>query len=342
MFRAAFPLGSRAVGPGHPCLVVAEVGAAHAGSGDEAVRMVEAAFSMGADTILFQVYRTEQLVVSRHPQRRALERLELKEREWRRVLSAARASGLGLIVEALDRPSVALAAEAGADGLQVHAGDIDHPDLLRTVAATGRPVFLCAQGVGEVAFAEARAVLTGGPLALVHGPLGTPAPAEELRLLEMGSLRDRHHLPVGFRDRTDASSAFSLVAPAVAVAFGADFVHKPFTLDRSRTGHDEPCALQPEDFHRMVELLRQGESARGDAEGQAAGEATSKRPSSRSVVAGALIPRGAVLVAELLAFKRTDERFGNGLPPREADRLIGRRARRPIQADEVLREDMLE
>jgi hypothetical protein len=44
----------------------------------------------------------------------------------------------------------------------------------------------------------------------------------------------------------------------------------------------------------------------------------------------------------MLAFKRTDSRQPPGLPPREAHRVIGRRARRPIQADETIREDMLE
>jgi sialic acid synthase SpsE len=63
---------------------------------------------------------------------------------------------------------------------------------------------------------------------------------------------------------------------------------------------------------------------------------------ARSVVAGGLIPRGQVLTAEMLAFKRTDVRFEPGLAPREADRLIGRRAARPIQADEIIREELLE
>jgi hypothetical protein len=44
------------------------------------------------------------------------------------------------------------------------------------------------------------------------------------------------------------------------------------------------------------------------------------------VVAGGLIPRGEVLTAAMLAFKRTDVRFAAGIAPKEADRLIGRRA----------------
>ena len=44
----------------------------------------------------------------------------------------------------------------------------------------------------------------------------------------------------------------------------------------------------------------------------------------------------------MLAFKRTDVRFEPGFAPREAHRVIGRRAARPIQADETIREEMLE
>jgi sialic acid synthase SpsE len=44
----------------------------------------------------------------------------------------------------------------------------------------------------------------------------------------------------------------------------------------------------------------------------------------------------------MLTFKRTTDRPQGGLAPRDAPRVIGRRAARPIQADETIREDMLE
>jgi sialic acid synthase SpsE len=67
-----------------------------------------------------------------------------------------------------------------------------------------------------------------------------------------------------------------------------------------------------------------------------------RRAVARSIVAGTLIGRGEVLTGTMLAFKRTDERFDRGLAPSLAQRVIGRRAARPIQADETIREDMLE
>jgi sialic acid synthase SpsE len=88
----------------------------------------------------------------------------------------------------------------------------------------------------------------------------------------------------------------------------------------------------------MVELLRQAERARGDSEPRAPHGGAR----GRSIVAATLIGRGEALTADMLSFKRTDERFGRGLSPAEAHRVIGRRAARPIQADETIREDMLQ
>jgi sialic acid synthase SpsE len=337
MKTATLALGARTIGEGQPCLVVAHVGTAHEGDADAALRLIEAAFQAGADAIAFPVFRATDLLARRHPERKDLEAAELSAREWRKVLEAAKASGLAVVVEAFDAASRDLAAEAAVDAFQAHPTDLDHPELLRALAASGRPLLVGA-GAGEEPLVRAALDAAGGSAGLLVGPSGAPAAAEELRLAEIGALRERHGVPVGLLDPTDGGSAFALLVPALAAAHGAAFVEKRITLDRSRKGRDWAAALSPEDFYRMVELLRQSERARGDAEARAS------RPAARgrSIVAASLIGRGEVLTAEMLRFKRTDERFERGLAPAEAHRVIGRRAARPIQADETIREDMLE
>src|SRR5512134_2526138 len=108
-------IGNRQVGDGQPCFVLAEVASAHGGSVDAALKMIEAAFKMGADGIKFQLFRSELLVVRRHPARKDFDQIELGVRDWKKVLKAAKASGLSVLAEAFDRPSLELAAEAGAD-----------------------------------------------------------------------------------------------------------------------------------------------------------------------------------------------------------------------------------
>ena len=123
--------------------------------------------------------------------------------------------------------------------------------------------------------------LAGAAAALLLGP---PAPAapEELRLADIAARRERHGVPVGLLDASDGASAFALVAPALAAAHGAAFVEKRLALDRSRKGRDLAAALAPEEFYRMVELLRQAERARGDAAGQEAARRAARPAAARS------------------------------------------------------------
>src|SRR5262245_22200079 len=335
MNPTSLAIGTRQVGDGHPCFVLAEVASAHGGSADRALKMLEAAFKMGADGIKFQLFRADLLVVRRHPGRKDFDQIELTEKEWRKVLRAARASGLTLLVEPFDAPSLRLAEEEGADGFKVHSTDMENPEFIRAVGAAGKPVLFATGGVPELAGAV--------PVGLLHGFQTFPTPVEEIRFRELAAWKERYRVPVGFLDHTDGGSAFALVAPALAVAWGADLVEKHFTLDRSEKGYDYQSSLSPEDFYRMVELLRQAERAQGDTAAAASeGAQRYHRLMARSIVAGQLIPRGEAITSEMLAFKRTDVRFEPGYPPREAHRVIGRRASRPIQADETIREEMLE
>ncbi len=343
MRNATITLGSRDLGAGSSCFVLAEVASAHGGSMDVALKMLEAAFKMGADGIKFQLFRADHLVVRRHPSRSDFECIELSPAEWRKVLREAKASGLALLVEAFDRPSVELAQEEDADGFKVHTTDMENPSFIRSVAETELPVLFATGGVPEEAVREALNLAGGAPLALLHGFQTFPTPVEEIRFRDLGTLKERFGVPVGFLDHTDGSSSFALVTPALAAACGADLVEKHFTLDRSQKGYDYQSSLNPEEFHRMVELLRQAERAWGeDVPSESAAAEGYHRLMARSVVAAQLIPRGDVLTAEMLAFKRTDPRAEPGFTPRQTDRVIGRRALRPIEADETITEDVLE
>ena len=343
MRSAIVSLGSRQTGEGQPCFVLAEVASAHGGSVDTALKMLDAAFKMGADGIKFQIFRAERLVVRRHPSRRDFDEIELTEKEWRKILKSAKGSGLAVLVEAFDPPSLEVAADADVDAYKIHTTDMENPEFVRAVGAVGKPVWFATGGVPEDAVRQAVDEVGAVPVGLLHGFQTFPTPVEEIRYRDILVWKERYRVPVGFLDHTDGASAFALVAPALAAASGADLVEKHFTLDRSQKGHDYQSSLNPEEFYRMVELLRQAERARGDDAAPASDAAQRyHRTMARSIVAGSLIPRGEVLTAEHLAFKRTDTRFEPGFPPREASRLIGRRASRPIQADEVIREELLE
>lgn len=336
-------IGSREVGPTQPCFVLAEVASAHEGSVDQALRMLDAAFRMGADGIKFQLFKADRLVVNRHPGRKDFEQIELTDKEWRKVLSQAKGSGLSLLAECFDAPSLELAVEADADAYKVHTTDMENKDLIRAVAGLGKPIFFATGGVQEDALSDALSIVGDRELGLLFGFQTFPTPVEEIRFRELESLKARYRVPVGFLDHTDGGTLFALMAPALSVTYGADLVEKHFTLDRSKKGFDYQSSLNPEDFHRMVEMIRTAELARGET-GQPMSAAADSyhRKFGRFIVARTLIGRGDVITAEKLDFKRIDPNKDPGLSPREMNRIVGRHSKHPIEADATIREDMLD
>ena len=57
-------IGTRAVGSGSPCLVIAELGTSHQGDMDKARRLIDAAAGAGADCIKFQLVYADEIL---HP-----------------------------------------------------------------------------------------------------------------------------------------------------------------------------------------------------------------------------------------------------------------------------------
>lgn len=56
-------IGSRKVGTGHPCFVIAEAGVNHNGDLALAKRLVEVAAEAGADAVKFQTFKAGRLAV---------------------------------------------------------------------------------------------------------------------------------------------------------------------------------------------------------------------------------------------------------------------------------------
>ena len=58
----AINVANRKIGPGYPCMIIAEAGVNHNGSLSLAKKLIDAASSAGADVVKFQNYKTELLI----------------------------------------------------------------------------------------------------------------------------------------------------------------------------------------------------------------------------------------------------------------------------------------
>jgi len=117
----------------------------------------------------------------------------------------------------------------------------------------------------------------------------------------------------------------------VAKTLGARVIEKHFTLNRSWKGTDHSYSLAPSGLRRLVRDLRRARVAMGD--GKKKRFPCEEKPlykMGKKIVAARDIAVGSVLKREDLTIKAP----GDGLPPYELDKIIGKRTVRTLQLDE--------
>lgn len=343
-------IGARWVGEGEPCFVIAELSANHDQSFERAVELVRVAKEIGADAVKTQTYRPDTLTIDcDEPWFRVTSQgpwvgktlFELYSEaytpwEWQEPLQAA-ATDLGL--EFFSSPFDATAVDL-LEGLDVPAFKIasfENVDLqlLRRVAATGKPVVISGGMASLGELDEAIRTLRGGrtkDIVLLKCTSAYPAPLEDMNLRTIPHMAATFDVVVGLSDHSHGPAA-----AVAAVALGASVVEKHLTLSRSDGGPDAGFSTEPEEFAQMVDLIRQTERALG----RISYERTPKERESlvfrRSLFVVQDVPAGGVFTHENVRSIRP----GNGLAPRFLSDVLGRRATRDIRRGAPLTWDLI-
>lgn len=338
-------IGSRVVGDGHPCFVIAEVGVNHNGDSAIAHKMVDAIADAGADCVKFQTFTAQEFCnsadetyeyvsqgkVVRESMLEMFQRLELKREEFAKLFEHARRRGMIALSTPTDRAAADLLEGLGAEAYKIGSDDLVYPQLIDYVARKGRPMIL-STGMAEPDDVE-RGVRTveaaGGSLAVLHCVSLYPTPVEQVNLRRITALRAQYDtVPVGFSDHS-----FGVTAALGAVALGACIVEKHFTLDRDMPGPDHRFSADPAELTRLVAEIRGLEAMLGSPRPRlSAAEQEMAALAHRSIVAATDLPAGTVLAEGHFAFRRP----GTGLAPHHAPSLLGRRLRRDVAAGALL------
>ena len=336
------PIGNQQVGEGEPVFILAEVASAHQGDPEKALALARVAQKAGASGVKLQLFRASELLAPNDPRMETFKQIELSVVDWERLLGAASELGLPLLADVFDRPSLSLGEAHGVVAYKIHSTDMENPDFIKDVAATGKTLLLSTGGCHRADVERALDVAEkegNGYVILLHGVQNFPTRVEDSHLRFIRTLKSEFGVPVGFLDHVDGGSPLARVLPTLARAYGADLIEKHITLDRSARGFDYESSLDPEPFSEMVSLIREAERASGEERPPRQESAESyHRMMRRSVLSGEILAQGQPVRAEQLLFVRNEK----GLAPKDAGRLVGKRPRREIAAFEPLTEDFFE
>jgi N-acetylneuraminate synthase len=346
----AIPFGSLTLRGDRPFLV-AEAGVNHENDLAVAIEMVDQAAAAGADAIKFQSYKAETLASKNSPSYWDLgsepttSQFELFKKydrfgddEYAKLARRAEQKGIVFMSTPFDR-HFADALEPLMPAYKIASADLTNTPFLRHIAAKKKPMILSvgASTLGEVDAALTEVRRAGDPpIALLHCVLSYPCKPEDANLRVIGRLREIFSsVVVGYSDHVPP--AHGCLALTTAWLLGARILEKHFTLDKTKPGNDHYHAFDPDDVREFRAQCDYATALLGRASKDVLPcEEAARKQARRSLVATTAIAEGTVVTPAMVTTKRP----GTGIAPQHLELVVGSRALRRIEADDLLQWDM--
>lgn len=331
------------------CYVIAEAGLNHNGSMEMAKSLIDLAAIAGADAVKFQKRTISTLAVGetldasddRFPEfgstyREIREHLEFDLDQYKDLKAYASSQGLDFIVTSFDRDATDFLNELDISVFKLASHSATNIDLLEYISSVGKPVIM-STGMAELDEVDTAVSIfqkNNCPLVLLHCVSAYPTPLGECNLSMIDVLKKRYGLPVGY-----SGHELGFLPTLSAVSMGACAIERHYTLDKSLPGFDHKMSLDPAEFCSMVSNIRDVENIKGNGVKHVSEtEWITRKKYHVSVASSVHIQKGAQLTEEMITYRNP----GTGIPAKDLNKIIGKRAIEDIKADRLLSFDMFE
>ena len=240
--------------------LIAEIGANHAGNMELAISMIEAAASSGAQWVKFQSWRADALQEgAAHPSYEWYQQAQLSDEDHRRLIRACEANNVQFLTTCFDRGRVPFLASLGLSTIKVASPDLASRTMIKELRASFDHLIISTGMSYDEEIEATGTMLEGTSFTFMHCVSLYPTPLEKVNMARMDWLR-KFTPSVGFSDHT-----LGVEAPMLAIARGAAFVEKHFTLSRYLPGKDQAVSCEPHELRQIADYALLVEQLMGDA-----------------------------------------------------------------------------
>jgi N,N'-diacetyllegionaminate synthase len=327
-------------------IIIAEVGVNHNGSVDLAKQLIDEVVKSGADFVKFQTFKADSLVTKAaekadyqknssgktETQYEMLSKLELDEASHHELMRYCEFKKIKFMSTAFDNECVDFLFNLGQKIFKVPSGEITNLPYLRRIGKIADEVILSTgmSNLGEIEFAInvlEKSGLNRANIVVLHCTSEYPAPLDEVNLLAMKTIGSAFGVRYGYSDHT-----MGIEVSLAAVALGASVIEKHITLDKALPGPDHLASLEPHELMNLVNGIRNIELALGDG----VKRVTASELKNRDLGRKSLVAKRHIFADELLTEENvTCKRPGTGLSSGYWDYLIGSKATREFEVDEL-------
>lgn len=316
--------------------IIAELCTNHDGSPNKAKELIKAAHMAGANSVKFQIIYPEGLYIAKlsspdglidNPVLKQRRKSMLSDEVYKELAVFSRTLPCPLSASVFDRQGLDLLDAINAPYIKLASCDLNNLPFIAEAAERGKPLIL-STGMAELPEMEAAletAVKAGAKnIVLLHCVSIYPAPTEKANLSMIPVLLRYFGFPVGFSDHTSDP-----VAAVAALALGATWFEKHFTLRTTDEGFDHAHSTPPEQFQEYVQALRAAAAACVPKHPKVGPEESALKPyARRGLYAARNLAAGDVLKKEDILIVRPE----TPLKPDQLDLVLGKPLAEPVAA----------
>jgi N-acetylneuraminate synthase len=331
----------RRVGPREPPFVIAEIAANHQGDFGLAKKMIQIAAAMGAEAAKFQLHIVEDEMLRELPPWENLDeplwdlltRTHFDEKQHKELMKHCDAMGIQYLCTPFSRAAADILEDNGVAAFKVGSGELTNLPLQKHIAKKGLPMII-STGMSTEAEVQETADLVRGiktPHMLMHCVSAYPAPYDRVNLGVIPRYLEKFQVPVGLSDHS-----LGIYTSLGGVAQGACAFEKHFTLDRGMHGPDHRASIEPDELGELTKGVRAVFDALGDKREILDVEREVVAWARESVVTVKPIKKGQTITKDHVWVKRPGP-GKEGIPAKELDLVIGKKAKVDLQADRQVR-----
>ena len=327
--------------------IIAEAGVNHNGSIELAKKLIDVASDSGVDAVKFQSFKADNLAtkntqkaiyqkkttIPKESQFDMLKKLELSIEMHKELISYCSNKKIIFLSSPFDHESIELLDDLGLKTFKIPSGEITNLPYLRHIGKLDKKIILSTgmSNMDEVKNALNILVNSGTKkenITVLHANTEYPTPMEDVNLRAMVNIGKELDIKFGYSDHT-----LGIEVDIAAVAMGANCIEKHFTLDCNMEGPDHKASLEPNELKAMVAAIRNIELALGsNIKKPSRSEIKNIKIARKSIVAKTKITKDEVLSEKNLTVKRP----GEGMSPMKWDSVVGTKATKDYNEDELI------
>ena len=327
--------------------IIAEAGVNHNGEIKIAKRLIKEAAKAGADAVKFQTFKTENIVTKEaklaeyqrdnlrdiSSQYIMLKKLEINYEQHLELINYANEQEIIFMSTGFDIESNNMLNSLKLKIFKIPSGEITNLPYLRQIGGFKKDTIL-STGMSTLEEIENAidVLLSNGcrksQIKVLHCSTQYPTPMDDVNLKSMLTIKNKFDIEVGYSDHTNG-----IEVAIAAVALGGKIIEKHLTLDKGMHGPDHKASIEPGEFKKMVDSIRNIEMALGSKKKFPNKNEIKNRDSIRkSIIAARQIEIGEEFNYENITTKRP----GTGLSPMLIDKIIGKVSPKKYNKDDLI------